>query len=180
MKKPAIILLILVAAATASAQKVKVRATQGVDLAKYKTYAWDNGSGAANPMIGQLVVDAVNQELASKGLTLVSSDPEITVSFITGSDSMLQTAGISNRAMASGPSTTGLPSVSQSWGVTKGTLLVNIADARTKDALWAATATALLEHNPSGDMVKDARRADKNIKKAVAKMFKQYPKISGN
>ena len=72
--------------------------------------------------------------------------------------------------------TTGVGVVSQSWVVTKGTLVVQMSDTKTKNEVWRATATDTMKNNPTGDKIKDAKTAEKPIKKAVEKMFKKYPR----
>jgi hypothetical protein len=56
--------------------------------------------------------------------------------------------------------------------------VVDVADAATKSTVWRGTATQALEHGPSGNPMKDAKTVEKPIKKAVEKMFKQYPRPS--
>ena len=53
--------------------------------------------------------------------------------------------------------------------------MVDIADARTKSTVWRATATHTLEHGPTGVGTHDAKTVEKPIRKAVEKMFKQFP-----
>ena len=65
--------------------------------------------------------------------------------------------------------------MSQQWTVTKGTLVVDMIDANTKNSIWRGSATDTLEHGPTGNMQKDAKSVEKKIKKAVDKMFKKFP-----
>lgn len=48
-----------------------------------------------------------------------------------------------------------------------GTLVVDIFDARTKEAIWRGTSSKTLSGNPQ-------KNAD-NLNKAVVKMFKNFP-----
>jgi len=59
--------------------------------------------------------------------------------------------------------------------VTKGTLIINISDAKSKNAVWRGTATHTLEQGPTGDRIRDAKTVEKPIRKAVEKMFKKFP-----
>lgn len=176
MNKLFIFLLIVVSSIAVNAQKVKVGADPKVDLSKYKTYAWDKGVPPSNPIINQMIIEAVSQAMAAKGLTKVNANADITVIVIAASDSSLHIAnpGWSN-AMGSAAST-GIAAGSQTWTISRGTIVVDIADAGTKNTVWRGSATSTLPHGPTGDLVKDAKDADKPIKKAVEKMFKQYPK----
>ena len=70
---------------------------------------------------------------------------------------------------------TGIPATSQAWPVTKGTLVINISDAKSKHGLWRGTATQTLEHGPTGELARDAKTVAKPINKAVEKMFRKFP-----
>ena len=175
IKNPIIgILVILISALTVSAQKVNVGADPAVDIAKYKTYAWTKGQASPNPLIDQLIVTAVDSQLAAKGLKKVETDPELTAVAFASTESELL---VSNPSWA--PSlnsiSTGIVASSQSTPVTKGTLVIDLSDTKTKNGVWRGTATDTLKHGPTGDKAKDAKNAEKPITKAVEKMFKQFP-----
>ena len=169
-----VVLLIAFGALSVSAQKVSVGADPGVDLTKYKTYAWAKGVSSANPIITQMVVSSVDAQLAAKGLTKVETDPELTVTVFGSTESDVQ---VSNPSWA--PSlnsiSTGVAVGSQAWVVTKGTLVVDISDAKTKNNVWRGTATQTLDQGPTGDRARDAKTVEQPIKNAVKKMFKQFP-----
>ena len=171
--KVLVIAFILVTALTANAQKVKVGSDPAVDFSKYKTYTWDEGK-LANPIIRQHIVTAVDREMAAKGLQKVASDPDLIVTTITVTESDLTITNPS-WAPALNSIATGIPSSSQAWTVTKGTLLINISDAKTKNGVWRGTATDTLENGPTGDRARDAKLVEKPINKAVQKMFKKFP-----
>ena len=172
MKSLIIICLILVGAWSVNAQKVTVSADPSIDFSKYKTYAWDQGV-FSNPMVQQLIVAAVDREMASRGLQKVNRDSDLIVSALA--------ATVSDLNM---PNTTweptlntiakGIPARSSTWMVTRGTLVIEISDATTKNAVWRGTATDTLEHGPTGDKSHDAKTAAKPINKAVGKMFKKF------
>ena len=54
--------------------------------------------------------------------------------------------------------------------------MVDINDGGTKSTVWRGSAISTLPHGPTGDQTKDAKDAAKHIRKAVEKMFKQYPR----
>lgn len=171
-----VILLILLGTAPVSAQKVSVGADPGVDLTRYKTYGWSNVA-STNPLANQIVVSAVDTQLAAKGLKKVDTDPELTVVVFGSSVSDIH---VSNPSWAPSLNSiaTGVAVGSQSWLVTKGTLVVDILDTKTKNSVWRGTATETLDRGPTGDKVKDAKTVEKPIRNAVKKMFKQYPRPS--
>ena len=72
------ILLVFLGTVSISAQKVSVGADPAVDLTRYKTYAWAKVA-STNPIANEIVVSAVDSQLAAKGLRKVDTDPELTV-----------------------------------------------------------------------------------------------------
>ena len=166
--------LLLLAAVSISAQKVSVGADPGVDLTKYKTYGWATDKMSPNPIISRTIITSVETQLAAKGLKKVETDPELTVVVFGSTESDMH---VSNPSWA--PSlnslTTGVVVGPQSFLVTKGTLVIDLEDTKTKTSVWRGQATQTLEHGPTGDRAKDARMVEKPIKQAVTKMFKQFP-----
>ena len=174
MKKLIIFIVLVIGAVPASAQRVKVESDQKLDLSRYKTYEWAQPIPLGNPVIVRTIVDAIDQEMAAKGLKMVNSEPQLRVAFWTATESDLHishpTASNSTTALGNP-----MPAGSQSWPVTKGTLVVNLSDAATKSSVWRASASQLLDRGPTGNPDKDAKTVEKPIRKAVAKMFKQFP-----
>lgn len=172
-----VILAILMGTVSVSAQKVSVGADPGVDLTRYKTYAWAREMVIANPIISETVVSSVDSQLAAKGLKKVDADPELTVVVFGSSESDIH---VSNPSWAPSLNSiaTGVAVGSQSWVVTKGTLVVDLLDAKTKNSVWRGTATQTLDRGPTGDRAKDAKTVEKPIRNAVKKMFKQFPRPS--
>jgi hypothetical protein len=168
------LLLIILSALWVSAQKVNVGADPGVDLTKYKTYAWSKGTLSSNPFVDEIVVSSVDSQLAAKGLKKVESDPELTIVAFGSTQSDVH---VSNPSWAPSMNSinTGVVVGAQSFLVTKGTLVVDISDTKTKSNVWRGTATHTLDNGPTGDKVKDAKTVEKPIRNAVKKMFKQFP-----
>ena len=166
-------LLMLLGTVSVSAQKVSVGADPAVDLTRYKTYGWSNVA-SANPIANQIAVSAVDSQLAAKGLTKVETDPELTVVVFGSSMSDIQ---VSNPSWAPSLNSiaTGVAVGSQSWVVTKGTLVVDLLDTKTNNSVWRGTATDTLDRGPTGDKAKDAKTVEKPIRNAVKKMFRQFP-----
>ena len=178
MKTLIVIALLALAPLAVKAQKVKVSSDPAIDFSRYKTYAWDQGMHA-NPIIKQHIVTAVDNAMAARGLRKVDTEPDLIVSALASTESDLTVTNPS-WAPALNSIATGIPSSSQAWPVTKGTLLISILDAKTSNAVWRGTATDTLENGPTGDRVRDAKTVEKPIKKAVDKMFKKFPPHSKN
>ena len=166
--------LVLLAAVSISAQKVSVGSDPGVDLTKYKTYAWSQKTASPNPIISQMIMSSVEAQLTAKGLTKVSTDPELTVVVFGSTESDMH---VSNPSWAPSLNSiaTGVVVGSQSFLVTKGTLVIDMEDAKTEKSVWRGQATQTLEHGPTGDRARDAKMVEKPIRQAVQKMFKQFP-----
>lgn len=167
------VFLIAISVVVAAGQKVQVGADRTVNLAKYKTYSWARG-GAANPLINQMIVNAVDREMALKGLTKVELNADINLVVWAATESDLHISYPSWHPSMNSIAT-GVVSGSQQWPVTKGTLVVDMLDANTKNSVWRGQATDTLDHGPTGNMQKDAKSVEKKIKKAVEKMFKKFP-----
>ena len=167
------LIVIALLAFTVNAQKVKVYSNPASDFSKYKTYAWDKGT-LANPLIKQFIVTAVDREMTAKGLQKVEKEPDLIVTTLTATMSDLTMTNPSWLPQLNSIAT-GIPSSSQAWAVTKGTLVIDISDARTKDGVWRGTASHTLENGPTGNRVHDAKQVEKPINKAVQKMFKKFP-----
>ena len=178
MRVFAAFLLIITGAIVINAQKVKVSSDPSVDVGKYKTYAWNKKPSPGNPLVQQKIVQAVDEALAAKGLTKTDDQPELIIAIFTATDSDLNVAYPSwSNAMGTAVST-GIAMTSQTWVVTKGSLFIDMEDSRTNSSVWRAQATHTLEHGPTGNVSQDAKSVDKPIRKAVEKMFKQFPRKS--
>ena len=173
MKYLALITLLVFGALTVNAQKVKVSSDPACDFSKFKTYTWDKGT-LANPLVKQYIVAAVDKEMATKGFRKVENDPDLMITTLTASESDLTVTNPSWAPQLNSIAT-GIPASSQAWAVTKGTLVVDISDARTKNGVWRGTASHTLENGPSGNSLRDAKAVEKPINKAVQKMFKKFP-----
>ena len=173
MKYLIVLTLLVFGALTVNAQKVKVSSDPACDFSKFKTYTWDKGT-LANPLIKQYIVAAVDREMATKGLKQVENDPDLMIATLTASESDLTMTNPSWAPQLNSIAT-GIPASSQAWAVTKGTLVIDISDARTKSGVWRGIASHTLENGPSGNNLRDAKTVEKPINKAVQKMFKKFP-----
>jgi Domain of unknown function (DUF4136) len=173
-------LLILLAVLTLTnitfGQKVTIQSDKSADLSKFKTYSWSKDVRARNPIVGEMIRNAVDQELASHGFTKVESEGDLRVVFAAAIDFDEAVAYGTWGNAAGNPLQTGIPAFGQAWTVTKGMLVVDVFERSSNNSLWRALAKDSLSHGPSNDMVQDAKRVQKTVKKAVTKMFKQFPR----
>ena len=154
-------------------QKVDVKFDKTVDFSKYKTYFWVKGMPARNPIINQMITDAIDQQLSARGLTKTDAGGDLQVMFMAAVDLDLQITGItwSNVSNPMGS----LATVGPPMNIRQGTLVVDMTDRKTERYVWRGIAKETLTRAPSGDMAKDAQSVEKLVKKAVEKMFNKYP-----
>ena len=160
--------VVMLLASIALAQTVRTDHAKGTDFSKYKTVMWIKEPTAMNPLTNQRIVRDVNSALASKGLQLVTSDADLGIAAHTATEKeqTLQTfydgfGGGWRWRDSFGSATTTVSTY------TVGTLVIDIFDSRTKEAIWRGTAMKTLSDNPQ-------KLAD-SINKAIAKMFKSFP-----
>jgi hypothetical protein len=152
----------------AFAQNVKTDYIKGTDFTQYKTFRWIKEPQTTNPLTKQRVIDDVNAVLTAKGLRLVTSDADLCIAAhaATKQNQTLNTfydgfGGGWRWGGGFGSSTTTVDTY------TVGTLVVDIFDSKTKDAIWRGTSSKTLSDDPE-------KNAD-NLNKAVVKMFKDFP-----
>ena len=150
------------------AQKVTTDYNKSADFAPYKTFMWIKEPKTSDPLVRQRVIDDVNAALAAKGLKLVTSDADLCIAAhaATTQERTLNTfyngfGGGWRWGGGFGSATT----TTSTYEV--GTLVVDIFDAKTKEAIWRGTSSKTLSGNPQ-------KNAD-NLNKAVEKMFKEFP-----
>src|SRR5271155_3200914 len=160
-------LILLILAVGSALAGMNVDWDKAANFGNYKTYAWDKGTPAKNPLWDQRIVDAVDQQLAAKGFRKVDpgASPDLIVLYhaATGVDTELNTmdTGGWGWRWGGGMQTTTVDKIPT------GQLSVDIGDAKTKKLLWLGTASDTLSDNP-----------DKNQKKlnsTLQKMFKKFP-----
>jgi len=164
--------LMLMFAGAAFAQKVTTDYNKSADFTQYKTFMWIKEPKTSNPLMRQRVIDEVNSALAEKGLQLVTSDADlcIAVHAATTEERTLNTFydGFGGGWRWRGGGGFGSATTYENT-YEVGTLVVDIFDARTKEAIWRSTSSKTLSDNPE----KNAE----NLNKAVTKMFKSFPPV---
>ena len=150
------------------AQKVTTDYSKTADFAQYKTFMWIKEPKTSDPLVRQRIINDVNAALAAKGLQLVTSNADMCVAAhnATKEERSLNTfyngfGGGWRWGGGFGSATTTV----NTYEV--GTLVVDLFDCRTKDAVWRGTATKTLSGNPE--------KNTENLNKAVEDMFKKFP-----
>jgi len=168
MRKLSTLLVLFFTLATfAAAQKVSTDYDHNADFTKYKTYTWVRKPQASDPFMDQRIMDAINAQLQAKGWQLVNDRSEADAGVV---------ANVTTRERRSLDRFYGGGPWGYRWGgpVTTtvntydvGTLIVDIFDAGTKQAVWRGTSADTLSDKPD--------KNTKKLNKAVEKMFKSFP-----
>ena len=174
--------LLLMNVAAVRAQDVAVGFDRSVDFSRFKTYSWTSGVSAKNPLIDQQIRNGIDGQLAAKGLRRLEVGGDLSVLYFAAVEMDLQVATgrwVTTRDWTR-QTASGMNVRSQTWDVDVGTLAVCLSDASGKNLFWRATAKTMLEKRSSRQnavdaMTEDARKAEKKIRKALEKMFRQYP-----
>lgn len=174
--------LVLTGFAAVRAQDVTVDFDKSADFSKFKTYTWANGIPARNYLIDQRIRASVEEHLAARGLSRVEQGGDLSVLYIAAveTDVQVSTSSWVNTGNWMTPIASGISVKSQMWEVETGTLLVCLSDASGKNLLWRGSAKSRLnsrskKQNPVEAMAEDARKVEGKVRRAVEKMFKQYP-----
>lgn len=134
--------------------QVKVDWVRGTDFSKYKTYAWSTTyQKTATAEWDEYLVKKIDSQLQAKGLKRVAieADSGLIVSYGFGSNIEYSIQG----------------SIVSMKALTKGTLVVELVDSRTKHPVW----WGVLENTLTGNAKRDFGMTDKRI----PQMFQQYP-----
>ena len=170
-----VIVLVALSCTMVHAQKTSAAHDKNVDFSNYKTFAFDK-SGARNPFVNMLIVQAIERELTSRGLTKVDTDPDLRVVYLAATGPNLQVASVPFYHVVN-PAYSGMVGSShmQMWDVTTGTLVVDLFDRKTDRVVFRGTINEVLQRAPSADLQADAKTVSKPINKGMAKIFKKYP-----
>jgi hypothetical protein len=163
------------AAPVARAQKTTTHYDQHVNFSNFKTFMFTETHGAANPVINQMILAAVEHELVAKGLTKVETGADVKVIYLAAAGFDLQVSKVSF-GYAVNPNYSGIIDCGSAMStITTGSLVIDLLD-KTDRPIFRGTAKAVLEQMPSGNVAVDAKLASKPVNKAIAKIFKKYPK----
>ena len=124
------------------AQQVQYNFLPGTDFSKCHTYKWVEIPGEIHPnqIIDQEIRQAVNNTLASKGLTLATGDTaDVYVGYQCSVDQEKQC-----NAWGSGGRLTGGMASATSSTISNGTLAVDFYDPASKQLIWRGSAARVV------------------------------------
>ena len=159
--------LVLLTAGTLAAQDVKYNFMPGTDFSKYHTYKWVAIEGASHPnqIMDAEIKQAVDTQLASKGLTKTDSEKaDLYVGYQIAVDQERQW-----NTWGTGRGFGGGMGSATSSTISIGTLVLDMYDPTSKQLVWTGNATKTID--PSSNQEKNT----KNLNKAMEKLLKNYP-----
>jgi len=155
-------------ATSALAQKITTESAPKASFASYKTFMWIKEPKVGDPLLKQRIIDDVSAQLRAKGWQPVSQGADVAVAahVATQTEQTLNTfydgfGGGWRWGGGFGSATTTVNTYEE------GTLIVDLFDAKTQEAVWRGTATQDVSSNPE--------KQSKNIDKAVQKLFSKFP-----
>jgi len=110
---------------------------------------------AGSSLIEKRIKEAVDTQLAAKGLALVDSDPDFRIVHYLSVKEKLRDWGITYDGRAR--------------EIKEGTLVLDFVDPRSMEIIWRGVARGTLSSNPSPEKMK------KNINEAVRKILEGFP-----
>jgi hypothetical protein len=168
----------LVAAAVpaiAFAQKTTYDFDKSASFAQYRAYSMQDGTPTKDDFINKRIVAAIEEQLKAKGFARNDAAPDVIVLFHVAFDEQQDISSFSS-GPAYGPYGYGWGG---GWGTTTtdvrvreilvGTLAIDMVDAKKKEVVWRGLGTKEINTTASPE------KRDKNVTKAVEKIFKKYP-----
>jgi len=171
-----LVICIALAALGCSPTPVKLDYDPAIDFDLYRTYDWlDNrpdmpavvkSSMTRFPAVDAPLRAAVSEGLAAKRLALDEVDPNVLVAYHVGAENDIDVVKWGYRyANAKAGWGVGLDVVSYP----KGTLVIDVIDAKTMYVIWRASARRAIDGDPSQST------AGERIAGAVEEMLRAYP-----
>lgn len=173
------IMFLLAAAAGVLAQDVRYNFDTKTDFSKFKTYKWVTIKGADQPneLVDKQIKDALDAELATKGLSKVDTETaDLFIGYQTaiGQEKQFNSYGTNWGygpgwgGWYGGPAGSSM-TTGQTTTIYTGQLVLDMYDSANKDLVWRGIASKTL------DVKAKPEKQQKNLAKAVQKLLKNYP-----
>jgi len=173
--------LALVAAGSTWAQDVRYNFDKNTDFSKFKTYKWVaiKDAQTVNSMVDKDIKDGVNAQLSAKGLTMTDGEnADLLVGYQPAVGQEKEFSSY-NSSWGYGPGWYGGGwyggaggssfSTGQTSTIYIGQLAVDMYDSANKDLVWRGVVSKQLDPKAKPD------KQQKNLTKALTKLFKNYP-----
>jgi hypothetical protein len=172
--------LFLLVAALASGQDVGYNFDRQADFTKFKTYKWVPVKGAEqmNELVARQIGDAIDRQLATKGLTKTEGDDaDLLVAYQVAVNQEKQMTTF-DTGYGAGPGWGGRyhggyygggTSTSTTSTINIGTVAIDMYDRASKTLVWRGMASKQLDPKAKPE------KRQKNLDKGMAKLLKNYP-----
>ncbi len=178
----------LVCLAALCAAAVTLTCSQGVavnadydtsaDFTKYKTYAWldqvlppekiPKDLGASNDITDRRIRAAIDEEMAAKGFTATTSDPDLVIFYHVGVEDKVDVTDWGYSYASTGRYWGWNTRNVDTYDYQEGTLIVDFVDARSKVLVWRGAAQKVLESLTPEE-------TDQAVKDIVKQVMALYP-----
>lgn len=166
-----VVAAVLFLAACASNPTVSTDHAGSTDFASYRTYYWAQKPEGAAPLVQQRIVDGVNARLSAKGWTQGqgSGDVALAAHVATSQKQTLDTfytgTPMGGWGWRGGMGMSTASTTVHTYDV--GTLVVDMFDSRTQQAIWRGTASDTLSSSPD--------QVSATVEAALDEMFADFP-----
>lgn len=167
-------LLLLACTVRLPAQKITVEYDKKQSFSQYKTYSWLQQGNYTRVFLAMNIIGAIDEQLRGKGLRRVDTGGDLMVTAYGAFDddiNVAQSSTIYQFPALYGPTWASAPTVrggTSAVYIRKGTLVVDVVEAASRQLRWRGIATA--KFDPEKKM-----QALELVNKSVEKMFRQYP-----
>jgi NADPH:quinone reductase-like Zn-dependent oxidoreductase len=161
-----VFLLLGLASTAVLAQQVSVNYNHNASFSQYHTYAWgsNNKNQIQNSILAQVAQQDIDGAMQQKGLQKVdeSQNPDLILTASGGEREQTSWNAMGMRGIGGG-----FGSITPQQNV-EGTMIVSLYDTKQKELVWRGVSENTLSNS--------GNKNQKNVEKAVQKMFKQWPK----
>jgi hypothetical protein len=168
-----LVILVIVAAVSASAMDISVDYDRSGRFSWYKTFAWKDTDETSleghNDLMHSRIKTAIMQQLSQGRMTENTDNPDLYVTYHAGSrQAVYVDPGAFGYGFGGAWGGVGA-STARSFTYEQGTLVIDIWEAETKKLVWRGVAVDAFSDNPD--------KADKKINKAIEKMISKWRKM---
>jgi hypothetical protein len=158
--------VLCVVCSVAMAQQVSVNYNHNANFSQYHTYAWgsNNKNQIQNSILAQVAQQDVEAAMSQKGLQKVeeSANPDLILAASGGEHETTSYNAWGMRGIGGG-----MGGISPQQNVDS-TMVISLYDVKQKELIWRGIAENTLSNN--------GNKNQKDVEKAIQKMFKQWPK----
>jgi hypothetical protein len=166
------LLALMLGACASSAPVVQTDKAPGVDFSRYRTYTWAEEPNTQSPIVRDKLVRAIDAQLAAKGWQRVAEgDVALVGQIATREDVSYDNVSFGFGLGSWGGNSGG--GIGTSTGTSRprtnlvGSLILDMYDAKTKQAIWRGTV--------SGDVPQTPETVDAAVAQYVPKLFANFP-----